>query len=123
MDRDDYLYGMHNFVDSKEFQNKHIIKEDSKYYDPDTGVVYFVEIDSISEIVDPPDSYDIEDKINPIVYLSDKPRTIHSLGGSKFNKKNWNLKRINELDGYEFDYAYLMQAQALGIAPFCNWPS
>lgn len=121
MDRQEYLYGMHNFVDSKEFKNKHIIKEDNKYYDPDTGIVYFVEINSVSEIESPPDVYDIDDKIVMPIYLSDKPRTIHAIGGGKFNIKNWNLKRINELDGFEFDYAYLTQIQSLHTEPFCNW--
>lgn len=123
MNREDYIYNMKSFLDSDAFIHKYIEEKDGIFFDvnhPD--LIYFKRINSVKEIDPEIEAYDEDDFIIPTIYISDKPRVIHLLGGTKYNSKTWPLNRINDMAGFEYDYAYLHQCSILGRDPFCHWP-
>ena len=125
MDRDTYIYNMRSFLESDAFIHKHIEEVDGKYYVDDNhpNFVYFKRIDSLKEIDPIIVKWDTDDLLIPTIYISDKPRVIHLIGGTQYNVRNWSLERMNDMQGFEYDYAYLHQCTVLQRDPFCHWPN
>ena len=122
MNRSDYIFYMKNFLESSEFKGRHIVEDNGVYYDENNPKhIYFKRINSTRNIDPPIEKYDADDTIIPVIYISDKPRVIHLIGGNKYNSKSWSLDRMNDMQGFEYDYAYLHQCQILGRQPFCHW--
>lgn len=124
MDRSTYIYNMRSFIESDAFTHKYIEEVDGKYYvdmnHPE--IVYFKRIDSVKEIDPVISSCDADDLVVPTIYISDKPRVIHLIGGTQYNVKCWPITRMSDMQGFEYDYAYLRQCTVLNREPFCNWP-
>ena len=121
MNHDDYVYNMASFLESDAFRDRHIVERDGLFVDEERpNLVYFMRIDSSKQI--PPEDCDEDDYVIPTIYISDKPRVIHIVGGTKYNSKSWSVDRMNDMAGFEYDYAYLRQCQILGREPFCHWP-
>ena len=124
MDRDSYIFYMKEFIDSDEFTHKSIVEKDGEYFDTNhPKLIYFKRINSLKEIDPEIIKWDTDDLIIPKIYLSDKPRVIHLIGGNKYNIKSWPIERMNDMQGFEYDYAYLHQCSALHRKPFCHWPN
>ena len=125
MDRDTYIYNIRSFIESDAFIHKCVGETDNKYFVDvnQPNLRYFKRIDSVSEI-DPVITYcDTDDLIIPTIYISDKPRTIHLIGGTQYNVRNWPVSRMTDMQGFEYDYAYLHQCTVLHREPFCHWPN
>lgn len=123
MDRTDFIFYMKNFLDSPTFKDRDIVDDDGTYHDRRfPNLIYFKKIDSVKEIAPDPVVTDIDQRHIPVIYISDKPRVIHLIGGTKYNSKSWSVDRMNDMEGFEYDYAYLHQCEVLGRKPFCRWP-
>ena len=123
MDASDYRFYMHDFVNSKEFAGRDVERVGDDFIDRShPNLRYFRAISDLNEVDPEVTAYDTDDRIIPTVYLSENPKVLKRIGGTKYNLKAWPVSRMNEVQGFEFDYAYLHQCEALHRRPFCYWP-
>lgn len=125
MDRQDYINNMRLFLESKTFLDRDVVDDGEAIRDrDDPGLVYIRRVSSLDEIPpepDEPDDYDPDVRGIPAIYVSDSPSVARGLGGPKYDARSWSAERVNELQGFEYDYAYLHQCSVLGRRPSCRW--